>query len=156
MYDIIKKEPSSYSKDFRKEVLENYKSICHLYQFQVKNNKTGKISIKKSRHWHEPKTIEHMANEIGLKKHYDSGYRPLSWIEHANPTDTLLKAKTGIIKFEPTFDKMILTEALLLNFSYFRYICESVNGLFHLDQGGTLKQFAKELKELENKYRKGN
>ena len=71
-----------------------------------------------------------MAESVGLKGQYEDGYRILSLVEHVDPAHALLKAKTGKIKYDPAFDKSILNESLIMNFSYFRKLCEDIDNIF--------------------------
>jgi hypothetical protein len=103
---------------------------------------------------YKPETqVYDMAENTGLKEHYEQGYRALSWIDHLDPTTTLPRVKTGILKFDPDYDpdidKKYFTEALNLNLSYFRNICQSIAEIFNLTMKDDFEKFSKIIKNFD-------
>lgn len=138
----ITQNPSAYDVQRKRSVRDNYNAVRHLYAYRVKDKLTGKYKRKQAKVWYLPETIETMAQDIGLKRHYEDGYRVLSWVEHIDPTHVLLKAKNGKLRGDPGFDKPILNESLVMNFSYFRSICTKVNKVFFLGKDKILRELA--------------
>jgi hypothetical protein len=68
---------------------------------------------------------------------------------YVDPTHALLKVKTGKIVLDPGFDKKILSESLIMNFSYFREICATINEMFSLGQSDVLRHLARAAKEFQ-------
>ena len=147
MYNI-KNDPSNYDKEFKKEVRNNYRSIKHLYIYKRKSK--CQLKRKKARFWYDPLTIDKMAKDVGLEEHYKQGYKPLSWVEHLDPTVTLLRAKTGKITFDPGFDKIFMHQALLMSLSYFRNICESITTIFNLEIKKEIEKLAEPIPRFIN------
>lgn len=144
----IKETPSNYDANQKKDVQGIYNAIKHLYTYRVKDKATGKWKKKQAKFWYAPWTIETMANDVGLKRHYEDGYRALSWIEHIDPTRVLPKARSGRITYDPCFDKRVLNESLVMNFSYFRNICVTINKIFSLGKDAVLRSLADQEKRF--------
>jgi len=148
--DLINEDPDNYDADFKEEVKNNLSKVGGLYKY--KNKKTKKLV--QAKHWHEPIKIYEMAVDTGLLEHYEQGYRALSWIDHLDPTTTLPRAKTGILKFDPDYDpdsdKKYFFEALLGNLSYFWDICESMTRLFNLNMEDDFEK----LSEVINNFKR--
>lgn len=142
----IRGTPSNYDASRKKNVRSNYNAVKHLYTYRVKDKATGKWKRKQAKFWYAPWTIETMANDVGLKRQYDDGYRALSWVEHIDPTRVLPKARSGRIKYDPCFDKRVINESLVMNFSYFRNICATINKLFSLGMDKILRDLAEQKK----------
>lgn len=140
--DKIELAPLDYDVNLKRKVRQNYKRLRHLYSYKRKDKTTGKLKRVQAKVWYEPRTIERLANEAGLKTHYEDGYRILSWVEHVDPTHVLLKARSGRIIYDPCFDIPILNESLVMNFFYFRNICATIDDMFSLGKGKLLKDLA--------------
>ena len=138
----IRLAPGSYDIIRKREAQRNYRSLRHLYTYTVKDRAAGIRKRVQAKFWYAPWTIERMAKDVGLENHYENGYRILSWVEHVDPTHALLKVKTGKIVLDPGFDKKILSESLIMNFSYFREICATINKTFSLGQSDVLRHLA--------------
>jgi len=134
----IDQAPSDYDAAWKREVRKKHNAIRHLYTYKVRDKATGKLKRKWAKYWHEPLTIERMAQDAGLERHYEDGYRPLSRVEHVDPTHVLPKRQTGNIWGDPGFDRPVLNESLVMNFSYFRSICTKVNKMFSLGKDEVL------------------
>jgi hypothetical protein len=147
--DKIALAPSSYDPGRRREVEKNYNAIRHLYFYRVKDKATGKFKRKLAKSWYEPWTIERMAKDVGLEGHYEDGYRILSRIEHVDPTHVLLKSQTGKITLDPCFDRAVLNESLVMNFSYFRSICATIDKAFSLGKEEVLRNLAQRQKSFK-------
>jgi len=145
--DLIDEAPDNYDSEFKKEVANNLHEVGNFYKFK----KRGKLV--KAKHWHEPIRIYEMANIAGLSEHYEQGYKSLSCIDHLDPTTVLPRAKTGIIKFDPDYDpdsdKKYFYQALLINLSYFRNICQSMSEIFNLNMTDDFKKFSNVIKKFE-------
>lgn len=118
-----------------------------MYKFKQKRES------KKAKHWHEPITIYQIVKDAGLLEHYEQGYRALSWIDHLDPIATLPRTRTGMLKFDPDYDpksdRKYFSQALLLNLSYFRNICQSLTEIFNLRMKDDLIKFTEVVKNIE-------
>lgn len=145
----IRLAPASYDVIRKREVQKNYRSLRHLYTYTVKDRASGKRKKVQAKFWYAPWTIERMAKDVGLESHYENGYRILSWVEHIDPTHVLLKVKAGKIIVDPQFDKKILNESLVMNFSYFREVCVTMNEQFSLGKAEELRNLGKRQKSFK-------
>ena len=113
---MINEAPDNYDAQFKEEVKNNLNEVETFYKFKRKVK--GIVKIIDAKHWHEPISIFKMADDAGLKEHYEQGYKALSWIEHLDPTATLPRAKTGVLKFDPDYDpesdKNYFSQALII------------------------------------------
>ncbi len=145
----IQLEPANYDAARKREVRRNYRMLRHLYTYRVKDRASGKFKRVEAKFWYSPWTIERMAKEIGLEQHYEDGYRILSWAEHIDPNHAFFKIKAGQISSDPLFDKRILNECLVMNFSYFREICATIDKLFSLGKTQTFTDLADQQKSFK-------
>lgn len=147
--NLINEAADNYDKEFIEELKNNLAEVDHLYKFRKK----GKLV--EAKHWHEPISIYKMAKNAGLSEHYEQGYKALSWIDHLDPIATLPRAQTGILKFDPDYDpdsdKQYFFQAILLNLSYFRNICQSMTEIFNLPMKNDLVKFADLIKNFEKR-----
>jgi hypothetical protein len=141
---MINDTPDNYDDHFKEEVKNNLSEVEKFYKFKRKVK--GIVKIIDAKHWHEPITIFAMADEAGLKEHYEQGYKALSWIEHLDPTVTLPRAKTGVMKFDPDYDpesdKNYFSQALVLNLSYFKNICQQISKIFNLSMEDDIERIS--------------
>lgn len=145
--NMINEAPDNYDAQFKEEVKNNLSEVENFYKFKRKEK------IIDAKHWHEPISIFKMADDAGLKEHYEQGYKALSWIEHLDPTATLPRAKTGVMKFDPDYDpdsdKKYFSQALILNISYFQNICQHMSKVFNLNMEDDFERFSDVIKNFQ-------
>lgn len=80
MYESIEHDRAIVSPDLAAMVKEQYNNHKALFEFQER----GQAGMSKK--WYQPEvnTIEQMAEQVGLKDHYEGIYRPLSSLEHSD------------------------------------------------------------------------
>jgi hypothetical protein len=67
--------------EFIAEIQRHYNRVKTQFEY-----KDGSGNIKMPKHWYQPEvnSIFDMFKEVGLKKQYEEGYKPLSGIEHSD------------------------------------------------------------------------
>lgn len=148
-FDHMTQFSSDYDVKSKKVIRDNYKIVKHFYTHRIK--KHGKVKIRRANRWYYPSTVEGMAKDAGLALLYEKGYRELSKAEHVDPEYLLRLLQKWEIKSDPGLDKPILNEALVMNFSCFLNICQTVDSSFSLGKSEVLDKFV----ERQNRFKRG-
>jgi hypothetical protein len=70
---MINEAPDNYDAQFKEEVKNNLREVEKFYK--IKRKVKGIVKIIDAKHWHEPISIFKMADDAGLKEHYEQGYK---------------------------------------------------------------------------------
>lgn len=119
----------------------HYDRVKSQFEYQDAKGKT-----RMPTHWYQPdvKTLKEMFIEVGLEKHYEEAYKPLSGIEHSDATAYLpmlisMEQKEGERRLEVQSD-LNVPHYLRNAFQYFGEILKLCNEANHLADDSQLQR----------------